>query len=91
MSHPHRHRGDTATQLERCLGAPATFWTAREENYRRHFARLLETESPDRHKAWVESIAASELAKLGWVEQGSSLGERTAACLRFFGVASVHE
>jgi addiction module HigA family antidote len=79
---------ETAIQFERVLGVPASFWMAREQNYREALARAKEFESLENQADWLKSIPYRAMAKLGWVEEHKDRSLQIEEVLRFFGVAS---
>ena len=60
---------ETAIQFERVLGIPASFWMAREQNYREAIARTKEFESLESQAEWLRKIPYKAMAKLGWVAE----------------------
>lgn len=79
---------ETALQLERVLGIPASFWNNLEANYREAIARAQERSRLKAHKAWLNRIPVNHLIKLNWIKKRSSIVEQLEDVLRFFGVAS---
>jgi addiction module HigA family antidote len=80
---------ETALQLERALGVPASFWNNRESRYREFLARQEERSRLERRTAWADQFPVKELIKRGWISLRSSdkVG-RLEALLGFFGIAS---
>ncbi|MCL4440487.1 MAG: HigA family addiction module antitoxin [Firmicutes bacterium] len=79
---------DTALQLERVLGIPASFWQNREQNYREYLARREEGKRLQEQVEWLSQIPVATLIKLGWVKSSKDKVEQLKAVLDFFGVAS---
>ncbi len=79
---------ETAIQFERVLGIPASFWIAREQNYREALARAKETESLEDQGDWLDTIPYKAMAKLGWVVSYEQRARQLEELFRFFGVAS---
>jgi HTH-type transcriptional regulator/antitoxin HigA len=79
---------ETAIQLERALGIPASFWMAREQNYREALARAKEVDAFASLEDWLEKIPYRAMAKLGWVAEHRGKSLQFEEVLRFFGVAS---
>jgi HTH-type transcriptional regulator / antitoxin HigA len=79
---------DTALQLEKVLGVPASFWTNRERIYREALARSADESSLERHRDWARAFPLAAMAKLGWIRRCSNWVERVRELLRFFAIAS---
>jgi addiction module HigA family antidote len=62
---------ETALQLERVLGIPASFWNNRERDYREALARKEEQERLSKQVAWLEQIPIKARV-LGWRSCGIS-------------------
>ena len=60
---------DTAIQLERVLGIPASFWNNRQRRYDEFKARQLEQEKLSHHTEWSKCFPYSKMAKYGWIEE----------------------
>ena len=82
---------DTAIQLERALGVPASFWNNLERNYQETLARLKEEEQLQSQIKWVKTFPIASLVKKGWLPKLKSDVEKLRALLNFFGVAGVKE
>jgi addiction module HigA family antidote len=79
---------ETALQLERVLGVPASFWNNLERNYRESLASLKEDKALKEIHEWVKSFPVKELVKrnaLAAYEDNIGLAR---ALLQFFGVSS---
>ena len=48
---------ETALQLERVLGVPASFWNNLESNYQERLARLKEENYLKKHANWLEQVS----------------------------------
>lgn len=79
---------DTALQLERVLGTPASFWNNREKAYREYLARAAEHTSLAKHLEWLRTFPVSAMTKRGCMGASSDKVEQLRALLDFFGVAS---
>lgn len=79
---------ETALQLEKVLGIPASFWIAREQNYRESLARQRELEEFSRESDWLRNIPYRAMIKQGWIGEFSDKALQLQEVLRFFGVAS---
>ena len=82
---------ETALQLERVLGIPASFWTNLERNYQETLARLKEEEKLRLHEGWAKTLPIRELIKAKWLQREDSLIKQLKSFLNFFGVAGVEE
>jgi HTH-type transcriptional regulator / antitoxin HigA len=82
---------ETALQLERVLGVPASFWNNLEFNYRETIARLKEDQALAKHAEWTNAFPLKALAKLGWIKAADSPVGWLKELLNFFGVAGVAE
>ena len=82
---------ETALQLERVLGISATFWNARESNYRESLARAEENAQLAKYTLWVRSFPLSSMTKVYGVPQSRDPVDRVREVLGFFGVASVEQ
>ena len=60
---------DTALQLERVLGIPASFWNSREQKYRAFLARQQEQSRLQEQIAWLDKVPVNEMVKVGWIEK----------------------
>lgn len=79
---------ETAIQFERVLGIPASFWIAREQNYRESIARAKEVSALEGEVEWLRQIPYRSLVKLGWVRDHANKSSQVEELLRFFAVAS---
>ena len=79
---------ETALQLEKVTGVPASFWTNAEANYRERLARLKEQRRIEEQTQWLKSFSYGKMAELGLVSPSSEKHERVENLHRFFGVAS---
>jgi HTH-type transcriptional regulator / antitoxin HigA len=82
---------DTALQLEKVLGVPASFWTNHERIYRDTLARRRETNELARQLGWLKTMPVKDLIRAGWIEAAAEPVAQLRAVLRFFGVAGVEE
>jgi HTH-type transcriptional regulator / antitoxin HigA len=79
---------ETAIQFERVLGVPASFWIARENNYREALARAKEVVQLRAQTRWLDEVPYRAMAKLGWIAECRDRTGQLEELLRFFGVAS---
>lgn len=79
---------ETAMQFELVLGVPATFWLARESQYRAFLARQEEDVRIDKDIAFLDNLPLKEMAQYKWIEKSSDKRSMAKAALSFFGVVS---
>lgn len=79
---------ETALQLEKVVGVPASFWNNAERNYREILARLQNNEELSTCTGWLKQFPIKEMADLGWIPGGKSGGELVRVMLQYFGIAS---
>ncbi len=82
---------ETALQLERVLGVPASFWSNLERNYRDSMARVREREQFTLHAKWPTRFPLGQMAKLGWIKRKSDPAEAVRELLSFFAVSSIDQ
>jgi HTH-type transcriptional regulator / antitoxin HigA len=82
---------ETALQLERVLGTPASFWLKREQEYREFLARQNDDQQLGQQVAWLNDVPWREMARRGWIEPCDELVDQLREVLRFFGIASPHQ
>jgi HTH-type transcriptional regulator / antitoxin HigA len=79
---------ETALQLERVLGIPASFWNNRERHYREALARQEEQERLSKQVEWLKQIPVKAMIKFGWIQFFQDKVEQLREVLNFFGVVS---
>jgi addiction module HigA family antidote len=79
---------ETAIQLERVLGTPASFWNNREQNYRDWLARKEERMSLAEYIPWMNKFPLRAMIKLGWIAERSDPINQLEELLHYLGVAS---
>lgn len=82
---------ETAIQLERVLGIPATFWNNRQRCFDESVARAQSMERLRGHIDWLDHFPLSQMTKLGWIEKKPSRVLQLDALLSFFGLGSPDE
>lgn len=82
---------NTAFQLEKVLGVPATFWLNREKEYRRELFVLQQKENLLRDLDWARAFPVNQMRKHGWLPTSESKESLVNDLLKFFGVASPKE
>lgn len=79
---------ETALQLEKVLGVPASFWNNRERLYREYLARQDETQRLVHHVDWTHRFPIAEMVKRKWLKESTDEVSQLRELLQFFGVAS---
>lgn len=82
---------ETALQLERVLGIPASFWNNLERNYQEYLARQQEDELLEASTTWLREVPVGALEGLGWIPKRTRKVDQVREVLGFFGVASPSE
>jgi len=82
---------ETALQLERVLGVPASFWNSRERHYREDLARVAEQERLKEQVAWLAKLPITAMTRMGWIKKVNDKVQQLLEVLNFFGVASPQE
>jgi addiction module HigA family antidote len=82
---------ETALQLERVLGIPASFWSNLERNYRDSMARAQERKQFSLHAKWPDQFPLGQMAKLGWIARKAGPAEAVGELLSFFAVSSIDQ
>lgn len=79
---------ETALQLEKVTGVPASFWNNAESSYRAHLARVQDEKRQEKDVGWLKRFSYSKMAALGLVKAVEDKTARVGQLLRYFGVAS---
>jgi HTH-type transcriptional regulator / antitoxin HigA len=79
---------ETALELERVLGTPASVWINLEAAYQLGIARRMETAELESQASWLERFPVDEMEARGWIPTRRNAAEKVRALLQFFGVAS---
>ncbi len=82
---------DTAIQLERVLGIPASFWNSRQQQYDESLARAQARNELSMHIDWPKHFPIAQMMRLGWIPPTRSPVEKVECLLRFFQIASPEE
>jgi HTH-type transcriptional regulator/antitoxin HigA len=82
---------ETALQLERVLGIPASFWNNLERNYQERLARIREEDYLKKQANWLKEFPLAAMAKMDWLKKEDNPIKMLQALLNFFGVAGVNE
>ena len=79
---------ETALQLERVLGPPASFWNRYEQLYRQHLAERKEREVLENQVEWLQGFPVRAMVERGWIRSCGNELSQLYELLNFFGVAS---
>lgn len=82
---------DTAIQLERVLGTPASFWINRERNYQEWLARQREKQRLEEYVPWMKKFPINEMIKFGWIKKRQDHLGKVEELLNYFGIVSPKE
>lgn len=82
---------ETAIQLERVLGVPASFWNRLERNYQEFLAAEAEQEQLAQHLGWPRNFPLSQMVQRGWMREPSDRADEVRSMLTFFGVSSIDQ
>lgn len=80
---------ETALQLERVLGRPASLWQNLEAAYRLHVAAESEKGELSAHAAWAKPFPTKILVERGLMDLPADDADLVGKLLAFFGVGSV--
>ena len=78
---------ETAIELERVLGSPASFWLRLEANHRENVARLERLKAEEEEVKKTRNFPYAEMVRYGLVPPTRVLRERFEHVLAFLGVA----
>jgi len=79
---------ETALQLERVLGRPASLWQGLEARYRLDLAAAQESKALASHGDWARGFPWKALVERGHIEQPEGDADLVGKLLRFFGVGT---
>lgn len=79
---------ETALQLERTLGASATFWINSEGQYQEYKARMKERTELESFEEWIQELPLKEMIRNDWIKEFSDTAGQVREILQFFGVAT---
>jgi HTH-type transcriptional regulator / antitoxin HigA len=77
----------TALQLEQVLGIPASFWLAREQNYREALARRAQTINWADDTDLLRQFPVKKMVEFGWLKAAKSKVDQLRELLGYFGAA----
>ncbi|MCL5033571.1 MAG: ImmA/IrrE family metallo-endopeptidase [Bacteroidetes bacterium] len=79
---------NTALQLERVLGIPASFWIEREKEYRQEIASIEAEEALAGQREWLREFPLKAMKEFGWIPAVTDEVQLLKEMLTFFGIAS---
>lgn len=79
---------ETALQLERVLGVPASFWNEMERQYREFLAQQEETRQLAGQVGWLKQFPVTKMVDLGWIKEYDEKTWQLREVLQFFRIAS---
>lgn len=79
---------ETALQLERVLGVPASFWNNRESNYQESLIRRTEYDQLRTELEWLKRFPIKAMVRMGWIRSFQDEVQQLQEVLNFLGVAS---
>ena len=79
---------ETALQLEKVTGVPASFWNNAESNYRESLARLQDEKRQQEEVGWLDRFSYKTMADFDLVPLLQNKVERVGQLLRYFAVAT---
>lgn len=80
---------ETAIQLGRVFGRPASLWQNLEANYRLRLAERNEQSDLAEHAGWAMRFPVRAMVSAGCIEEPSNDGDLVRRLLNFFGVGTV--
>jgi len=78
---------ETALQLEKVLGIPASFWNNREKQYREFLAKEKEKRKIVKQLMWLSKFPVKEMIKFNWIKKTANKSLQVIEILKFFGIA----
>ena len=82
---------ETAYQLDKVLGIPASFWMNRENEYRQELYEIEQQEKLEKQKNWASEFPLLEMKKMGVLPDFRFTVDLVEPLLKFFGIASEEE
>ena len=79
---------ETALDLERVLGVPASFWNSAEATYRDLLVRQQRESKAADLTEWARAFPTREMVKHGWIAKEDTPAEQAETLLEFFGVST---
>lgn len=79
---------EMAVQFEHVLKIPAHFWLNMQRNYDEYIAREERQELLAESTDWARNFPIADMVKKGWLPAKTTIQEKTAELLAFFGFSS---
>lgn len=79
---------DMAVQFENVTKIPASFWMDHQKSYDEYIARERHQSSIEAASEWTRSFPIAAMTKYGWIPPKTTIQEKTATLLSFFGFAN---
>jgi addiction module HigA family antidote len=79
---------EMAVQFEHVLKIPAHFWLNMQRNYDEYIAREERQELLAESTEWARNFPIADMVKKGWLPAKTTIQEKTAELLAFFGFSS---
>jgi len=79
---------DMAVQFENVLKIPAHFWLNRQHHFDEYIAREKRTEALEGSLEWAKLFPIAEMVSNGWLPRKTTIQEKTAELLSFFGISN---
>lgn len=80
---------ETALQLERVLGRPASLWQSLEAKYRLHLAEEGERGEFENYTSWAKGFPLKAMITAGYIREAKDDSGLVEQLLRFFGVGTI--
>jgi len=82
---------ETAIQLERTLGVPASFWNNREKLYREKLAQIEEEEKLKKYTGCLNELPVKSMIQHGWIKKFKDPSQQVQEVFKFYGIASYEQ
>lgn len=80
-----------AHALERALGPSASFWLAREQQYRSDLARIATSNQAASARELISKLPVADMRRFGWIADVADKEHLLRTCLSFFGVERIED
>ncbi len=79
---------DMAIQFENALKIPANYWLTRQYHFDECLTRNVRKKLLSKSLTWAKHFPIEEMIKIGWLNDGKNMLEKTSELLKFFGVSN---